>query len=73
MSQDPVIDPVHAIPAANSLRRSRFRWRLLAFVALLIAAVAVYGRFASERSFGTPPSIARITMKKARSPPIPHG
>ena len=63
MSQDPVIDPVHAIPAANSLRRSRFRWRLLAFVALLIAAVALYGRFASERSFGTPPSIARITIE----------
>lgn len=63
MSTDPIIDPVHAIPAANTLRRSRFRWRLLAFVALLIAAVAIYGRFASERGFGTPPSIARITIE----------
>lgn len=64
MSNDnPVTEPAHAIPAANLLRRSRFRWRLLAFVALLIAVIAIYGRFASERSFGTPPSIARITIE----------
>ena len=34
---DPIVDPAHAIPAASALRRSRFRWRILAFVALVVA------------------------------------
>jgi protease-4 len=45
---DPIIDPAHAIPAASALRRSRFRWRILAFVALVVAILAVAGRYATE-------------------------
>ena len=37
---DPIIDPSHAIPAASQLRRSRFRWRIVAFIALVIAILA---------------------------------
>ena len=45
---DPIIDPAHAIPAASQLRRSRFRWRILAFVALVIAILAGVGRYTTE-------------------------
>lgn len=60
---DPVLDPVHAIPAAVQLRRSRFRWRLVAFVALVIAILAGSARFATEFGVGAnPASIARISV-----------
>ena len=49
---DPMIDPAHAIPAASALRRSRFRWRILAFVALVVAILALAGRFATEYGLG---------------------
>ncbi|MEO6011960.1 MAG: signal peptide peptidase SppA [Devosia sp.] len=49
---DPVIDPAHAIPAASALRRSRFRWRIVAFIALVIAILAGAGRFATENGLG---------------------
>jgi protease-4 len=58
---DPVIDPAHAIPAASALRRSRFRWRILAFVALVIAVLAGAGRFATENGLSGD-SIARIDI-----------
>jgi protease IV len=45
---DPIVDPSHAIPAASQLRRSRFRWRIVAFIALVIAILAGAGRFATE-------------------------
>ena len=45
---DPIIDPSHAIPAASQLRRSRFRWRMVAFIALVIAVLAGTARFATE-------------------------
>jgi protease-4 len=61
---DPIIDPSHAIPAASQLRRSRFRWRVVAFIALVIAVLAGAGRFATENGFtgGVIDSIARIEI-----------
>ncbi|HWA44001.1 MAG TPA: signal peptide peptidase SppA [Hypericibacter adhaerens] len=58
---DPIIDPAHAIPAASALRRSRFRWRIVAFVALVVAILAVAGRYATE--FGlSGDQIARVVI-----------
>ena len=60
---DPIIDPSHAIPAASQLRRSRFRWRIVAFIALVIAILAGAGRFATENGLaGVTDSIARIEI-----------
>lgn len=39
-------DPAHLIPANSRLRRSRRLWRVLFFLALAIAVLAVAGRFA---------------------------
>ena len=58
---DPIIDPSHAIPAASQLRRSRFRWRMVAFVALVIAILAGTARFATENGIAAD-SIARIEI-----------
>jgi len=41
---DPIIDPANAIPAASALRRSRFRWRIVAFIALQGALDALLSR-----------------------------
>jgi protease IV len=60
---DPIIDPSHAIPAASQLRRSRFRWRIVAFIALVVAILAGAGRFATENGFtGVTDSIARVVV-----------
>ena len=48
MTIDPFADPAHLIPATSKLRRSRSIWRVLFFVALAIAALAVAGRCALE-------------------------
>ena len=61
MSTDPVIDPAHALPAASTLRRSRFRWRIVAFVALIAAILAVAGRFATENGLSGD-QIARVVI-----------
>jgi protease-4 len=58
---DPVIDPAHAIPAASALRRSRFRWRILAFVALVVAILAVGARYATENGLSGE-QIARVVI-----------
>ncbi|HZY67383.1 MAG TPA: signal peptide peptidase SppA, partial [Devosia sp.] len=58
---DPIIDPSHAIPAASQLRRSRFRWRMLAFVALIVAVLAGTARFATENGLSGD-TIARIDI-----------
>jgi len=58
---DPIIDPSHAIPAASQLRRSRFRWRMIAFVALVIAILAGTARFATENGLSGD-TIARIEI-----------
>lgn len=49
MSIDPFADPAHLIPATSQLRRSRTVWRVLFFVALAIAVLAIAGRFAMEQ------------------------
>lgn len=54
-------DPAHLIPAAGKLRRSRRLWRILFFVALGIAVLAIAGRFASETG-GVGNRIARINV-----------
>lgn len=58
---DPTIDPAHAIPAASQLRRSRFRWRIVAFVALVIAILAGSARFATENGLSGD-TIARVVI-----------
>jgi protease-4 len=58
---DPMVDPAHAIPAASALRRSRFRWRILAFIALVVAILALAGRFATEYGLGGD-QIARVVI-----------
>jgi len=58
---DPIIDPAHAIPAASALRRSRFRWRIVAFIALLVAILAVAGRYATENGLSGD-QIARVLI-----------
>jgi protease IV len=56
-------DPVHVLPATHSLRRSRQRWRIAAFVALAIAAAALAGRFALEAGDGETDRIARVVIE----------
>lgn len=46
MTVDPFADPAHLVPATSKLRRSRSIWRVLFFLALAIAALAIAGRFA---------------------------
>jgi protease-4 len=58
---DPIIDSANAIPAASALRRSRFRWRLLAFVALVVAILALAGRYATETGLSGE-QIARVVI-----------
>lgn len=58
---DPIIDPSHAIPAASQLRRSRFRWRMIAFVALVVAILAGTARFATENGLSGD-TVARIVI-----------
>lgn len=48
MSIDPFADPAHLIPATSRLRRSRTIWRVLFFLALAVAVLAIAGRFAME-------------------------
>lgn len=48
MTVDPFADPAHLVPATSKLRRSRSIWRVLFFLALAIALLAIAGRFALE-------------------------
>ncbi|MBU1174210.1 MAG: signal peptide peptidase SppA [Alphaproteobacteria bacterium] len=59
MTDDP--DFAHAVPAARVLRRARGRWRLVAFVALAVAVLALAGRFALPGS-GNSDHVARIVI-----------
>jgi len=55
-------DPVHAVPASSILRKSRKRWRIAAFVALVIAVVALAGRFSLESNVADDEQIARVII-----------
>lgn len=48
MTTENLHDPAHLIPATGKLRRSRRLWRVLFFLALGIAVLAIAGRFAAE-------------------------
>jgi protease-4 len=54
-------DPAHLIPATSQLRRSRRLWRVLFFIALAIAVIAIAGRIATE-SGAVGNRIARINI-----------
>lgn len=54
-------DPAHLIPANRVLRRSRRTWRVLFFLAIAIAVLAVAGRFGLEQG-GPGDRIARVTI-----------
>jgi len=60
MTPETLNDPAHLIPAAGKLRRSRRLWRILFFLALAVAVLAVAGRFAAEGAVGD--RIARISI-----------
>ena len=53
-------DPAHLIPAVGKLRRSRRLWRVLFFIALGVAALAITGRLVSESGVGN--RIARVSI-----------
>ena len=55
-------DPANLIPANAKLRSSRRFWRVLFFVALAIAVLAVVGRFALEGQNAVGDRIARIKI-----------
>ena len=60
MTPETLNDPAHLIPAAGKLRRSRRLWRILFFLALAVAVLAVAGRFAAEGAVGD--RIARVSI-----------
>jgi protease IV len=61
MTTDLKDDPAHLLPATSQLRRSRRIWRVLFFLALAAAVLAVAGRFAfGEAAAGA--RIARINV-----------
>src|SRR5215217_5793440 len=51
----------HEAVAADSFRRSRGRWRLVAFVAAVLAVLAFFGRFALPGGEGSE-VVARVTI-----------
>ena len=59
---DSSADPAHLIPANARLRASRRLWRVLFFVALALAVLAVLGRFALEANSALGDRIARIRI-----------
>jgi len=54
-------EAAHLLPAVHRLRRSRLTWRILFFVALIVAAGAIAGRFALQPGV-VGDHIARITV-----------
>ncbi|HEY0854850.1 MAG TPA: signal peptide peptidase SppA [Devosia sp.] len=55
-------DPANLIPANSRLRSSRRFWRVLFFIALAVAVVAVAGRFALDAQTAVGDRIARIKV-----------
>lgn len=58
---DSAPDPAQLVPAASRLRRSRGLWRILFFVALAVAVLAIAGRFAMQGT-ALGDHIARVTI-----------
>ncbi len=58
---DPIVDAANAIPAASALRRSRFRWRIVAFIALVVAILALAARFGTDNTLSGD-EIARVNI-----------
>ena len=54
-------DPFHSVPASAILRKSRFRWRIFAILALALAVLALVGRFGAEDAIKSE-QIARIII-----------
>lgn len=52
----------HAVPAQRHLRRSRARWRTVAFIAIAIALIAGLARFALPGTDGIPSHIGRVAI-----------
>ena len=52
----------HEAVAADTFRRSRGRWRLVAFVAAVLAVLAFFGRFALPGGEGSE-VVARVTFE----------
>lgn len=55
-------DPANLIPANSKLRSSRRFWRVLFFVALAVAVLAIAGRFALDAQTSVGDRIARIKI-----------
>jgi protease-4 len=61
MTIDPTSDPALLLPTTSRLRRSRRLWRVLAFVALAVAVLALAARFGLPNA-GVGDRIARIEI-----------
>lgn len=61
MTTDPSDASAHQLTAAARLRRSRGRWRIFAFLALIVAVLALGARFAMDKGTGGQ-QIARVEI-----------
>ncbi|MDR3475413.1 MAG: signal peptide peptidase SppA [Devosia sp.] len=61
MTTDSSDASAHQLAAAARLQRSRRRWRVVAFLALIVAVLALAGRFAMEKGIGGQ-QIARVDI-----------
>ncbi len=52
----------HVLPTVRALKRARFRWRLVAFVALGLLVLALAGRFATPAAVRNADHIGRIVI-----------
>lgn len=52
-----------AVPVARALRRSRMRWRVIAFVALGLAALALFTRLAADLGPGGKDYVALVAIE----------
>ena len=63
MTQQPLSkDPIEVIPVNSILRKSRWRWRTIAFAALAIAILALIGRFGGDNLKQDSNQIARVII-----------
>lgn len=67
MTEDNRFDSAHSVLAADRYRRSRGLWRVLTFLALAVAVVAIFGRFVLMPGEAGSAHIARIVIDGAIS------